>query len=302
MTIGIYEIENIKTGQKYRGQSNDIERRLKEHARGKNHDQWVDRSIKSNGIDSFTCRILEVFDEYDKDLINKREKYWINEGNTFNNPFHYNLSPGGDDARPGDENPMYRHDLDDKKIVELYIDQQLTTYEIANILNTCASTIGNRLKKNDIELRGNKYYDFDDEIIDLYVNKQLSVIKIGKKLNIDSNTVQYHLKKNNIKLRGPRRYYLDDKIIDLYINKQLSVSKISKELNMSRSGVEYRLKKNNIELRGYGRNDIPSSHELLEEYNSSNITLKELSIKYNCHIGTIRYRLNKDRGGDVNGG
>lgn len=206
MTIGIYEIENIETGQKYRGQSNNIERRLKEHARCKNHDQWIDRSIKSHGVDSFTCRILEVFDEYDKDLINMREEYWINEGNTFKNPFHYNLSPGGNDARPDDENPTYRHDLDDKKIIEMYIDKQLTTYEIAEILNTSASTIGNRLKKNNIELRANKYYDLDDEIIYLYIHKQLSVVEIGEKLNISSSTVQNHLRKNNIKLRGARRY------------------------------------------------------------------------------------------------
>lgn len=41
------------------------------------------------------------------------------------------------------------------------------------------------------------------------------------------------------------------------------------------------------------RHDIPTPQELFNEYNSSNITYKELAAKYNCGVMTIQRRIKK---------
>ena len=78
MTIGIYEIENIETGQKYRGQSINIERRIKEHKYGKEtKTQRIDRAIKKYGWDAFEPEILEIVKTVEQ--ANERERYYISE-------------------------------------------------------------------------------------------------------------------------------------------------------------------------------------------------------------------------------
>ena len=248
MTIGIYEIENIETGQKYRGQSINIERRLKEHERCSDLDQWIDRAIKCHGSSIFRARILETFDEYNRGILNERERYWIHEGDTFNNPFHYNLAPGGEGFCSGSEHPFYRKDIDNNLIKDMYVNQKMTTTEIAEELGIHVNTIIGRLEKMNINRVYHLQSDLDDDLIkDMYVNQKMSSPKIANQLNVSDTTIVRHLK---------------------------------------RMGVE-------ILNKGSTRVDIPSSQELLEEYNSSNVTQMDLANKYNCSRKTICNRLKK---------
>ena len=51
MVCGIYMIENKNTGQKYIGQSVDINRRYREHIRGSNiSHSYIDDAIQKYGI------------------------------------------------------------------------------------------------------------------------------------------------------------------------------------------------------------------------------------------------------------
>ena len=257
MTIGIYEIENIETGQKYRGQSINIERRIKEHKYGKEtKTQRIDRAIKKYGWDSFIYKILESFDKYDKEILDEREKYWIAEGNTFNNSFHYNLTPGGDGLPCGKNHPFYDKNLDDDKIVHLYINEGKSTHQIADELGSTPDTIANHLRHNGIEdLKGNKRIDLDN-----------------------------------------------DTIYDMYINKKMTVNKIAKELNTCFSTIKWRLNKMGIEIDSHRkrRHDIPDSNQLLMEYNSENVTKKQLAEKYNCTRQLIYERLKEATRGNIN--
>ena len=58
MVCGIYLIENKKTKQKYIGQSNNIERRIREHkiAHDKN---YIDNAFNKYGADMFSIKIIE---------------------------------------------------------------------------------------------------------------------------------------------------------------------------------------------------------------------------------------------------
>lgn len=96
MTCGIYKITKKDTRQMYVGLSEGIEDRWYGHIYSSNLKcSYVDRAIKKYGADKFDLEIIEELPN-DRPLLMKREKYWIAYYNTYENNFHYNLSPGGD--------------------------------------------------------------------------------------------------------------------------------------------------------------------------------------------------------------
>lgn len=98
--IGIYKITKISNGKSYIGQSNNIERRFKEHQqKGASSKIPLDIAIQKYGIHAFTYEILE---ECSLDKLNEREKYWINYYDTINNG--YNCLPGGEQQTIGENN------------------------------------------------------------------------------------------------------------------------------------------------------------------------------------------------------
>ena len=97
---GIYKIENLITHNLYIGKAKDIAHRWAEHksdARRKKDDYPIHLAIQKYGEENFQITILEIMTEEEyKQYSNKRERFWIEYYNTYNNPNHYNLTPGGD--------------------------------------------------------------------------------------------------------------------------------------------------------------------------------------------------------------
>ena len=87
--IGIYKITKKENGKSYIWQSNDIERRFKEHT-FKNKIP-IDKAIQKYGKENFQFEILE---ECSLDELDEKERYWINYYNTYKG-FGYNCSEGG---------------------------------------------------------------------------------------------------------------------------------------------------------------------------------------------------------------
>ena len=117
---GIYMIENKKTGQQYIGQSIHIYQRWYEHIKKSRLNTYINRAIKKHGADNFELKVICEL-EQDDDLLNEMEKYYVWKYNTYEDDFHYNLTPGGDfspmkvseiamkvsKALSGENNPMY---------------------------------------------------------------------------------------------------------------------------------------------------------------------------------------------------
>lgn len=89
--IGIYKITNINNNKVYIGQSNNLERRYKEHFIWKlNNKQYIDELIQDLGKENFSFEIIE---ECELEVLDEREKYWIKYYNSFYEG--YNKTKGG---------------------------------------------------------------------------------------------------------------------------------------------------------------------------------------------------------------
>ena len=89
--IGIYKITKKENGKCYIGQSNNCERRFKEHqTKGTSSRIPVDIAIQKYGKDAFTYEIIE---ECSIEELNQKEQYWIKYYNSMEDG--YNCSEGG---------------------------------------------------------------------------------------------------------------------------------------------------------------------------------------------------------------
>ena len=91
--IGIYKITKKENGKSYIGQSNDIERRIKEHKY--KTDLAIELAIHKYGVDAFNYEVLE---QCSLEELDAKEIYWIQYYNTFKG-FGYNCNKGGGDSR-----------------------------------------------------------------------------------------------------------------------------------------------------------------------------------------------------------
>ncbi len=101
-TCGIYKITNKVNQNLYIGKSIWIENRWQQHIfdalnRPKTA---IDFAIQKYGVDNFTNEIIE---ECSFELLNEKERYWINYYNTYRGQ-GYNCTPGGDSLM-GEEHP-----------------------------------------------------------------------------------------------------------------------------------------------------------------------------------------------------
>lgn len=97
MKSGIYKITNKATGKSYIGQSDDCERRIKEHKQKRN--LTIDDWINFLGCDAFDFEIIEYCDQTELD---SKEQYYIKKYNSQNNG--YNIQAGGYNNCQGESN------------------------------------------------------------------------------------------------------------------------------------------------------------------------------------------------------
>lgn len=102
--IGIYKYTNKNNGKIYIGRSINIARRKWEHIHNPSPYSYFDQTIIKIGEDKFDFEVLE---ECSVELLQEREKYWIQYYNCCvldNREGGYNLTHGGEEYR-SEENP-----------------------------------------------------------------------------------------------------------------------------------------------------------------------------------------------------
>lgn len=116
---GIYKFTNKINGKIYIGQSIDINARKRSHindayCKGKDSNCPFHQAIIKYGENGFNFEIIE---ECPKELLNEREKYWIQYYNSYHNG--YNASPGGDNCgERSDGRALLLYDLEGNFVKE----------------------------------------------------------------------------------------------------------------------------------------------------------------------------------------
>ena len=102
MTFYIYRYTNLINNKKYVGQTNNFDRRVREHKscsfnpQSVNYNDIIHQAIRKHGYENFTIDILEIIEDVvDYDVVNEREVFWIKEERSLLSEWGYNVLEGG---------------------------------------------------------------------------------------------------------------------------------------------------------------------------------------------------------------
>lgn len=116
MTIAVYMIVNKIDGRCYIGQSNNVDRRFREHCGKRGKTTPITNDIVRLGVENFDIVILEEFETVQRDKMIEREMYYIRTMCTTDPSIGYNKIEG---HMIGDDNPNYGNKWDEQKKVHM---------------------------------------------------------------------------------------------------------------------------------------------------------------------------------------
>lgn len=194
----IYCYTNNITNRKYIGQTNNIERRKREHrsaANNKMNPSYNDifhQKLREYGEENFSFSTLEEVEN--KETVDSREIYWIKEKKSFIRENGYNMTLGG--CNPSINSQI----LTDEQVEELIseIEQGISYQVLANKYQISPSRIseinsGLYCRRDNKTYPLYKYYKTNDEyeeLIDLLLNSDLTFKEISIQLNIGLSTIK----------------------------------------------------------------------------------------------------------------
>lgn len=210
MKLGkIYLIFNDVNDKVYVGQTiQSLNKRFNGHCCYSKTDRsvnmYIKRAIHKYGRDKFHIKLIE---ECPIKELSKREKYWINYYDSYNNG--YNLTLGGQDS-----NYFSLHKLEDsidiKKFEEYILEFKPLAIEVAShfgISKCSVYNLINRIGNPDLVLnsynprKGKSIEDIDkEELIKLY-NSGWSILDLVKRYHIQKDKISKFLESNGIKIR-----------------------------------------------------------------------------------------------------
>lgn len=196
----IYVYTNKINGHKYVGQTNNLQRRIREHRscsfnpNASSYNDLIHKKIREYGEENFDIDVLEKIYSDDIEVVNRQEQYWIEKLESFRGTGKgYNSDLGG--GQRGFSSVL---SLDELAQVKEDIINGVSYYDIENKYNISATFIssinhGTYFKDDDKQYPLYKYYKDDeeyDELIDLLINSDLSLKEIADRLNLGYSTVK----------------------------------------------------------------------------------------------------------------
>lgn len=256
--MGLIYMRISPSGGMYIGQTIlTEEHRWRQHCNSANNSKSVDydcilsRAIRKYGSNSFKVQILE--DNIPNDILNEREKYWIEKYKTYNkdNPKNYNMTRGGEG----------RAKFLDEELLLLW-EQGLTLGQIGNIVNGTPYYLGIRLKNLGIDtklfrIRANNDSSLNNiknnpknEIIYQLWKQGLSITDIHKKIKCDIHTAtnmlqklynvpyeEIQLRKNLMISNSKKKIIYQYDLEDNFLKEWISATDAGKELKLDISSI-----------------------------------------------------------------
>lgn len=201
----IYIIKNYINNKVYIGQTiQSIEKRFYQHINphGNNNKQIICKAIKKYGKDNFYIELIkDNIQTYEE--LNNFEIFYIDYYNSIY-PNGYNMCPGGNLYRRSSKNIF--SDSQVKDIINFYINENMSTREIARLFNTNHTAISSVLKNNNILLRDKSCNLPDrtsilnkDILIKLYIEEHKTSKEIAEIFNVNIRTVNRAISKFKLK-------------------------------------------------------------------------------------------------------
>lgn len=196
----IYCYINKINNHKYVGQTNNYKRRIREHRscafneKASSYNDLIHKKIREYGEENFEITLIETLYTENIEEVNKRERYWIQEKNSYcGTGLGYNMDLGGGRR-------AYSSILSQKELKEIKekIKKGIPYYDIECEYNISASLVssinqGIYFKDDNENYPLYKYYKNDndyDELIDLLLNSEYSLKTISEMLNLSYSTVK----------------------------------------------------------------------------------------------------------------
>ena len=171
---------------------------------------YIKRAIHKYGRDKFHIQLIE---ECPVNILDEREKYWINFYNSYNTG--YNLTLGGQNSNYFNINKL-ENIIDIKKFEQYILEFKPLVSEVANHFGISKCSVYNLIKRiNNPNLILNSYNprkgktieDIDkEELINLY-KEGWSILDLVKKYHIRKNKISKFIRESGIKVkRGIKGY------------------------------------------------------------------------------------------------
>lgn len=187
--------------------------------------------------------------------------------------------------------------LPKSKLLYLYKNKKLSSFEIAKVFQCSAGTVINRMKQFKIKSRhsGLRRVNISKySLCSLYVKKGLSAKKIANMCHCEQTAILNRLKKYGIPLVNAKEKVIisKEKLANFYLHRKLSAYKIAKIFNCEAKTIYRYLKIYKIETRHLKYVNI-SSNLLKKLYLQEKLSLAKISKLYNCSPGTILKKMSE---------
>lgn len=249
---GIYKIENKFNGKIYIGQSINIKKRFYIHRYNaynkKNKDVYnlyLYEAIRKYGKENF---LYEIIEKCDKNILNEREKYWIEYYKSNKKENGYNLSDGGNNIYTKHLNNS--SNITSKKqrvneIKELLLNSKMSIQEIARRYNITVESVTNIN-------RGHSWFqeDINYPIRDTRKKTIYYCPQCGKQLSTKYSKMCK--KCDGEKQQKEKGNFIDVKTFENDLD-NYGLKELSKKYNVSQQTIYRWSKKYNLKLKGWNQ-------------------------------------------------
>lgn len=241
----VYKITNNINGKIYIGQTNNLDRRIREHKYDKRNNHPIHNAIEKYGFKNFSVEVLYEGEDY-----NNKEIEYIDYYKSRDPEFGYNITIGGQDSN-GENNPAAV--LTDEVATNIKMDLIYSSLPINKIAEKYDVPVyfvnhinhGEAFAKDfecNFPFRKTKYY-YKKRMIP-YIIQDLK----NPELSLDDICNKYHIKRYTLTGINSGKIYISpnehypirelflptatrEKIIDLLKNSDLSVKEIAKAID-----------------------------------------------------------------------